>query len=64
MIPNKLVSTSWKENKVTHRLLDKFVAKRTNEREKCKTGHCVSTEISEDSAVLFSCSLGSIKKCV
>lgn len=27
MIPNKLVITSWKENRVTYRPLDKFVAK-------------------------------------
>lgn len=64
MIPNKLVSTSRKEDKVAHRLLDKFVAKQTSKRQKRKTGHCVSTEISEGSAVLFSCSLRSIKKCV
>lgn len=29
MIPNKLVSASWKENRVTYRPLDKFVAKQT-----------------------------------
>lgn len=64
MIPNKLVSASWKENKVMHRLLDKFVAKQTSKGQKCKTGRCVSTEISEDSAILFSYSLRRVKKCV
>ena len=40
MIPNKLGSASWKENKVTHRLLDKFVAKQTSQGQKCKAGRC------------------------
>ena len=64
MIPNKLGSASWKENKVTHRLLDKFVAKQTSKGQKCKAGRCVSTEISVDRAILFSYSLRSVKKCV
>lgn len=33
MIPNKLVSTSWKENRVTYRPLDKLVAKQTRKAE-------------------------------
>lgn len=36
MIPNKLLSTSWKENRVTYRPLDKFVAKQTRKAENAR----------------------------